>query len=66
MVQHFVTLKHDPDAFKFAVLEIITPQADQGGDILNRLAQQETYWIHRLSTLHPTGLNTNINFAAYL
>lgn len=66
MVQHFLEKGHFPDGFRFLVLEIITHITDKGGDILLKLAQQETYWIHRLNTLDPHGLNTNIDFSVYL
>lgn len=42
MVQHFLEKRHSPDGFRFAVLEIITHTADKGGDMLVKLAQQET------------------------
>lgn len=66
MVQHFIENKHNTEDFKFIVLEIVTLYQDQGGAIHKRLAQRETFWIYRLQTLQPKGLNTNIDFSAYL
>lgn len=66
MVQHFTELRHAFDAFQFAVLEIISPNLDEGGDPILKLTQRETFWIHRLCTLQPRGLNTYLDFAPYL
>lgn len=65
LVQH-TEAGHAYDAFKFLVLEIITYNTDEGGDPLIKLAQREIYWIYRLRTLQPKGLNTNVDFSSYL
>lgn len=66
MVQHFISTSHSPDSFKFIVLEVIIQTPDKGGDIHTKSAEQETFWIYKLRTLHPSGLNTNIDFSVYL
>lgn len=65
MVQHFVEKGHKPEGFKFVVLEIVTIVADKGSDVLKLLAQQEMFWIFRLRTLHPHGLNIHLDYTVY-
>lgn len=65
-MNHFIEACHAYDAFQFLVLEIITPNLDEGGDPLIKLAQRETFWIHRVCIMQPKGLNTVIDFAPFL
>lgn len=66
MVQHFEDKNHNPEDFKSLVLEKVSLYREQGGDIHKKLAQRETFWIHRLQTLQPKGLNTHLDFSAFL
>lgn len=59
IVQHFVEKQHDSESFTFIVLEIIVQAEDKGGDIHKRLVQQKMFWIFKLCTMHPSGLNEN-------
>lgn len=66
MVQHFLDQRHSPESFKLVVWEIVTPIADKGGDINKRLIQRECFWIYKLKTIYPKGLNTHLDFSAFL
>lgn len=48
---HFNNENHCFDDFSFLPIEIIS-------DYMERLLR-ETFWIHKLETLYPKGLNTN-------
>lgn len=65
MVQHFVDKQYDSYSFKFIVLDIKQVE-DKGGNIYKKLAQQELFWIFKLHTQQPSGLNTHLDFLVYL
>lgn len=66
IVQHLVDKNHISDSFKFIVLEIIAQIDDKQGDIHVKLVQQDLYWIYKLCTMYPYGLNPSIDFLACL
>ncbi|OCT75852.1 hypothetical protein XELAEV_18031039mg [Xenopus laevis] len=47
---------HTVDQLRFMVLETIPP-LKRGGDGEQRLKQREVWWINKLNSLHPHGLN---------
>lgn len=65
MVQHFLDRRHSPEDFKFVVLEIVSLTADKGDDVFKKLMQQEPFWIFKLQTLHPRGLNTHMDLSVF-
>lgn len=64
LVQHFSQKQHNCTAFRVVVLETVKwlPYIDT----YKRLLQREAWWIFRLGTLHPRGLNNEIEFGVYL
>lgn len=64
LVQHYVSNKHSPHDLKVYVLEVI-----EAKPFMNRrqvLLRREVFWITRLRTMHPDGLNSEIDFGVYL
>lgn len=58
LVQHFTQQQHNCTAFIVVVLPHI--------DTYKKLLQREALWIFSLETLHPHGLNNEIEFGIYL
>ncbi|OCT92880.1 hypothetical protein XELAEV_18015946mg [Xenopus laevis] len=54
--RHFREHGHTSDQLRFMVLETVPP-LKRGGDRELRLKQREVWWINKLNTLHPHGLN---------
>lgn len=65
MVQHFLDAGHSPEDFKFAVLEMVTSTPDKGGDIHKKLVQRESFWIFKLKTMYPYGLNSHMDLTVF-
>ncbi|CAJ0932124.1 unnamed protein product, partial [Ranitomeya imitator] len=64
--KHFY-LHHNSDASLFRVRGIDSLDSNiRGGNMSKKLAQLESRWIWSLNTLHPNGLNEQINFAPFL
>lgn len=55
---------HSCDDLKVYVLEVIKAQPFRNRKQM--LLQREVFWITRLQTLHPEGLNSNIDFGVFL
>ena len=51
---HFNNDSHDIADFSFMPIDIVKNN-------INRLCK-ETYWIHKLKTLHPYGMNSKVIF----
>ncbi|OCT82773.1 hypothetical protein XELAEV_18025307mg [Xenopus laevis] len=63
--RHFNLANHNQTQLKWMVLEVIqTPQ--RGGDMKQYLSQRETFWIKRLDTLQPLGMNDSCSVKCYL
>lgn len=58
--------QHNFEEFRFVVLEIIQILEDKGIDVQRVLLQQEAFWIFKLCTMAPHGLNVNTDYTAFL
>ncbi|OCT66594.1 hypothetical protein XELAEV_18042847mg [Xenopus laevis] len=58
-------LGHTSDQLRFMVLETIPP-LKRGSDCELRLKQREVWWINKLNTLHPHGLNKDYDLYLFL
>ncbi|OCT55160.1 hypothetical protein XELAEV_18004270mg [Xenopus laevis] len=63
--KHFIEKGHTADQLKFMILETIPP-LKRGGDRELRLKKREVWWINKLKSLHPTGLNKDYDLFLYL
>lgn len=66
LVQHFKTVGHSETDFSCVVLETINPWVDQHKDHYRELLRRESYWIFRLKSLTPNGLNLEIDYSIFL
>lgn len=57
LVQHVISNQHASNGFKVVVLEIVQPIAHT--DTHKLLLQWEAFWIFKLETLAPHGVNNN-------
>lgn len=64
LVNHFIVDQHSPTDFNVCVLETIQPSLHF--DSKRILLQKESYWIHRLDTLIPSGLNNELDLSMFL
>lgn len=64
LVNHFISAKHEPTDFRVVVLETIQPAVYR--DCLRLLLQRESFWIFRLGTLSPEGLNIDLDLSAFI
>ncbi|OCT86403.1 hypothetical protein XELAEV_18020085mg [Xenopus laevis] len=56
VARHFSAMKHNLNQLKWLVLEVVN-NPPRGGDLKLRLLQREMYWIRKLNSLNPKGLN---------
>lgn len=63
LVQHYLSNNHSPNDLKVYVLEVI--ESEPSKNRIQRLLQREVFWITRLNTLHPNGLNSDLNFGVF-
>ncbi|OCT55735.1 hypothetical protein XELAEV_18004486mg, partial [Xenopus laevis] len=61
----FLEKGHSADQLRFMVLEMIPPLKN-GGDPELRLKQREVWWIHKLGSLQPKGLNGDYDLYLFL
>lgn len=66
LVQHCVDMKHEFKDFCCVVLKVITVNAGMHSDLNKRLLQRELFWIMRLKTLTPGGLNQDVDYNVVL
>lgn len=66
IVQHLVESYHISNDFNFVVLEKITHKGDNRKGLYRILLQCEIYWIFRVYTLAPEGLNNDIAYLVFL
>nr|XP_033806226.1 uncharacterized protein LOC117363075 [Geotrypetes seraphini] len=64
LVQHWQMTHHAITDLRFTVLDYHSNV--RGGDIARVLWRKEQKWIYDLNTLHPNGLNNEIEWAAFL
>ncbi|XP_062826329.1 uncharacterized protein LOC134296130 [Anolis carolinensis] len=64
LYKHFCDLQHSPESFKYHILEVVSQSKHM--DFNNKLLQRETYWIFRLRTEHPQGLNEQNSYSCYI
>lgn len=64
LTHHFLTYQHECTDLRVSVLEVIKKQvfADKHKNLLRR----EAWWIYRLGTLQPEGLNNELDLSVYL
>ncbi|OCT55666.1 hypothetical protein XELAEV_18000201mg [Xenopus laevis] len=63
--RHFKEFGHTVDQLRFMVLETVPP-LKRGGDRELRLKQREVWWINKLNSLHPHGLNRDYDLYLFL
>ncbi|OCT58485.1 hypothetical protein XELAEV_18002044mg [Xenopus laevis] len=63
--RHFKEFGHMADQLRFMVLETVPP-LKRGGDRELRLKQREVWWINKLNSLHPHGLNKDYDLYLFL
>lgn len=66
LTQHCLEKGHDFNNFRCTVLEVLDTRNYQHSDSLRVLRQRETFWIHKLKSLIPGGLNEEIDFSVFL
>lgn len=66
LVEHFLSENHAPDDFKFCVIYKYTVNQFSHMDIQRELYQKEAFWIHKLQSLTPTGLNANLDLSVFI
>lgn len=64
VARHFLEYKHNVSEIKWQIVEQIEVRAhtDMGLQLLRR----ESYWINKLGTLAPQGMNENLNLNVFL
>ncbi|OCU00267.1 hypothetical protein XELAEV_18006038mg [Xenopus laevis] len=63
--KYFKEKGHTAEQLRFTVLEMVPP-LERGGDRELRLKQREVWWINKLNSLHPHGLNKDYNLYLFL
>lgn len=63
LVEHFLSAGHKEDDFFHTVLHV---GRSKGKDLLTELLKTEVYWIHRLGTISPAGMNISLDLSCYL
>lgn len=58
---HFVEMRHQVAQLTFLILEVVE-KPNRGGNRLRNLNQREAWWIYRLDTLAPKGMNEELNY----
>ncbi|OCT97836.1 hypothetical protein XELAEV_18010068mg [Xenopus laevis] len=63
--RHFSAMSHNVNQLKWLVLEVVH-NPPRGGDLKLRLSQREMYWIRKLNTVNPKGLNESWSVKSFL
>lgn len=63
LVQHFIDLQHSENDFSCVVLETLKDSGGTHKDLHQTLLQHESFWIFKLKSLIPHGLNQEIDFS---
>lgn len=63
IAKHYVLAGHgsSPHALRFVGIERVRT-SERGGDLIQLLLKREAYWVLRLQTLTPSGLNEGLNY----
>nr|XP_016851826.1 PREDICTED: uncharacterized protein LOC107983290 [Anolis carolinensis] len=64
LYSHFLEKSHSHTSFRFCALERITIKPH--GDIKRILLQRKAFWIFKLHTVHPHGLNDKLDLSCFL
>jgi hypothetical protein len=62
---HFVQAGLPIGSLRYIGIEMVKMSC-RGGDIERKLLQMESFWIHRLNTLSPLGLNEEFDLKPFL
>ena len=62
---HFKAAGHNLNTFRYLGVEKVE-RSRRGGDIEKKLLQRETYWIYKLNTMSPNGLNEEFDIRPFL
>ncbi|KAL2095452.1 hypothetical protein ACEWY4_010171 [Coilia grayii] len=65
VARHFNIMGHDICSLRFQGLELVN-QHRRGGDRERTLLQREAFWIFTLQTVHPSGLNEELELNSFL
>ncbi|XP_041417760.1 uncharacterized protein LOC121393382 [Xenopus laevis] len=65
VARHFAEMKHNVNQLKWLVLEVVQ-NPPRGGDVKTKLLQREMYWIKKLNTMNPKGLNESWSVKSFL
>ncbi|CAB1346062.1 unnamed protein product [Coregonus sp. 'balchen'] len=64
--KHWYIIDTDPQtSLRYIGIEMVK-MSHRGGDIERKLLQRESFWIHRLNTLSPLGLNEEFDLKPFL
>ncbi|OCT80882.1 hypothetical protein XELAEV_18027694mg [Xenopus laevis] len=63
--RHFIEKGHSADQLRLMVLEMVPPYKNRGDRELH-LKQREVWWIHKLNSLQPKGLNRDYHLYLFL
>lgn len=66
LTQHCLENNHDFNKFQCNVLEVIATSAGVHFNSHRRLLQREFFWITRLKTLTPLGLNQEVDYSMFI
>lgn len=66
LVQNFVEMNHTDSDFKFLILETVEQKPGQHRQLDKELLKRETFWIFKLNTVIPHGLNVDIDYSVNL
>lgn len=66
IARHYKERNHgSASTLKFLGIERVMP-SPRGGDIIKQLLKREAYWIHKLNTVEPHGLNEKQDLSVFL
>lgn len=66
LTQHCLEKGHEFTDFHCIVLEVLDTSDSHHKDLLRILLQRETYWIFKLKSLAPGGLNQEMDYSVFL
>ena len=65
IARHFNSIGHDICTLKFQGIELVN-LLRRGGDRDKLLLKREAFWIHKLNTVYPKGLNEELVLNCFL